>query len=393
MVSNPVLVENSDGARRCLERIESQRGDEKDECWFQDLIFKMPELLPVKEFDRGLSELIPAGREVGTPRGPIDILFLTPEGRIVIVETKLWKNPEQHRTVVAQILDYAKELSLWDYDTVRNAVNQSLRSRGGAAPQTMDSVVEPYLEAVGRGMDEFQELVIENLRTGRFLLLIVGDRISPNVGLLTDAIQGAPGLEFQFGLVELHFHRMREDDDWPLLVVPDVVGRTVEETRAIVKLSFEKERPKAEITVPPKTPTGENKAKVTLESFAAQLPEDLQPVFHQWSARWVASGFTFSFGTVGMGLRVVTGNRERSIADIYPDCVCVIREKDAEDFRQVPDVFQEYTNTIRSIPAVAQRLSEGRRYVYFEKMTADDLNTVLLATLSLAEGIRDEGEQ
>jgi len=390
MLSDPVLIEGLDGARRSLERTESKPGDEKDEAWLQDLIFRMPELLPVHEFDRGISSLIPVGREVGTPRGPIDVLYLTPEGRVVIVETKLWKNPEHHRTVVAQILDYAKELSRWDYDDVRSAVNQALRSSGGENPETLESTVESYLSEVGRGMDEFQELIIENLRTGRFLLLIVGDRISANVSLLTEAIQGSPGLEFQFGLVELHFHRLNEDSDWPLVVVPDVVGRTVEETRAIVKLSFEREKPRVEVSVPQEESTGRSKSKVTLESFTTQLPEDFQPVFHQWSTRWLSSGFTFSFGTTGMGLRVTTAGKERSIADIYPDCVSVIREKDTETYKPVPAQFQEYTNTIRGIPVVAQKLMENRRYVYHEKMTADELRSILDATLVFAEKVGDK---
>jgi hypothetical protein len=33
-----------------------------------------------------------------------------------VVETKLWRNPEAHRSVVAQIIDYAKDLSKMSFE-------------------------------------------------------------------------------------------------------------------------------------------------------------------------------------------------------------------------------------------------------------------------------------
>ena len=44
------------------------------------------------------------------------------EGYLTLVETKLWRNPEARRTVVAQIIDYASHLSTWTYDDLRQAV-------------------------------------------------------------------------------------------------------------------------------------------------------------------------------------------------------------------------------------------------------------------------------
>jgi hypothetical protein len=46
-------------------------------------------------------------------RRPIDIFMVTPSGLPVLVECKLWRNPEGRREVIGQILDYAKELSRW----------------------------------------------------------------------------------------------------------------------------------------------------------------------------------------------------------------------------------------------------------------------------------------
>jgi hypothetical protein len=43
-------------------------------------------------------------REKGDAR--VDILGVTPDGRLVIVECKLWRNPEARREVIAQVLEY-----------------------------------------------------------------------------------------------------------------------------------------------------------------------------------------------------------------------------------------------------------------------------------------------
>ena len=47
----------------------------------------------------------------GGQLGYIDNLLVTNEGKLVIVETKLWRNPDSTREVVAQILQYGMALS------------------------------------------------------------------------------------------------------------------------------------------------------------------------------------------------------------------------------------------------------------------------------------------
>ena len=61
------------------------------------------------------------------------------EGYLTLVETKLWRNPEARRTVVAQIIDYASHLSTWTYDELRQAV---LASRNHDAVTSSDPLVD-----------------------------------------------------------------------------------------------------------------------------------------------------------------------------------------------------------------------------------------------------------
>lgn len=74
------------------------------EAFLQEALSKNPGLLPVDEIDPAFSPVASLGREIaGT-----DNLFISPLGRLTLVETKLWRNPESGREVVGQLLDYAR---------------------------------------------------------------------------------------------------------------------------------------------------------------------------------------------------------------------------------------------------------------------------------------------
>lgn len=79
----------------------------KDEAWIQKYLADNPELLTTIDLDGIKTELHLIGRELNQ----IDLLFVDKRGLLTIVETKLFKNPEAKREVVAQVLNYAAELS------------------------------------------------------------------------------------------------------------------------------------------------------------------------------------------------------------------------------------------------------------------------------------------
>ena len=86
------------------------------EDWLQKLVFSHPETLPVSYIDPAFAPLIPIGREVPTEAGPMDALYLSPDGALVILEAKLWRNPQARREVVGQIIDYATAVAKWSFD-------------------------------------------------------------------------------------------------------------------------------------------------------------------------------------------------------------------------------------------------------------------------------------
>jgi len=87
---------------RPLRRI--RLGDrEFSEAYLQEMLHACPELLPIDELDADFGPIVSLGRE-------IDNLFIAPSGKLTIVETKLWRNPQAIREVLAQILDYANRV-------------------------------------------------------------------------------------------------------------------------------------------------------------------------------------------------------------------------------------------------------------------------------------------
>jgi hypothetical protein len=164
--------------------------------------------------------------------GALDNLFVTPRGDLALVECKLWRNPEARRQVVAQIIDYAKEMSNWSYDTLQEAIS---RTRSLDAPDARRTRTL-YEEVAARGeVDEqsFHDAVARNLRRGRFLLLIIGDGIREGAEALTEFLQQHAGFHFTLAIVEL---ALFEVPTGGYIAQPRVLARTTNIDRGIVTL-------------------------------------------------------------------------------------------------------------------------------------------------------------
>ena len=201
-----------------------------DEDWLQKLMFKYPEAVPVAEINDTFSGLIPICRELGTPAGPIDILYATRSGRIAVLEAKLWRNPEARRKVIGQILDYAKELSHWTYETLDAAIRAATR-RDSGTPKSLVEIVSDGHESFDEA--RFIDAVSRSLRRGDLLLLIAGDGIRENVGAITNFIEDHGTLHFTFGLVEMAIY---QTPDGSLLVHPRVLAQSTIIRRIVVEL-------------------------------------------------------------------------------------------------------------------------------------------------------------
>ena len=264
-------------------RLTQEAGENSyDEDWLQSLLFQTPEILPTGEFDPVFAPAMPLCRELPTDAGPIDLAYVSDQGRLSIVECKLWRNPEARRDAVSQILDYAKEISRWSYEELNSAVCRARASDKHPSASPFQLVREQ-----NETIDEttFVDDVTRSLASGHFLLLVVGDGIREGVERIADYLSQSVGLRFTFGLVELAIFDMPEGSAGGIIVEPRVIAKTVEIERAIVR------RADAAVVVedPPATPGRKRgRRQITKEEFYEQikqvdpaLPDRLQAFFQR----------------------------------------------------------------------------------------------------------------
>lgn len=204
-----------------------------NENWLQELLFKHPQTLPINEIDQSYLNLIPICREMKTPAGPVDVLYITPEGKLVILEAKLWQNPEARRKVIGQILDYAKELGMWSYEDLQREVSRALKPQEGQLHKLFDIVANKHPDL---SEARFVDSVSRNLKRGEFLLLIVGDGIREGVAAIAEFLENHGTMHFTFGLVEMAIFKINGKD---LLVQPRVIAKTMIVKRTVITLESE----------------------------------------------------------------------------------------------------------------------------------------------------------
>ncbi|TPE63095.1 hypothetical protein FJQ54_04415 [Sandaracinobacter neustonicus] len=220
----PVLITN-DNSRSALTRVRLGNGLH-DENWLQALIHDHPAILPISDIEPGFGDLIALAREVPCGHGYIDNLYLTPSGDIVLVETKLWRNGQMRREVVAQALDYVAALTMMGYEAFETAV-----ARGQQAPERLFAVVRNHPEALEEA--EFVDAVSLNLQRGRMLVIVLGDGIRTETEALSNLLQSHAGAHFTFALVELATWQNSAGD---ILAVPSTLARTVMIERGVVRV-------------------------------------------------------------------------------------------------------------------------------------------------------------
>ena len=156
----------------------------------QDWLSDYPELLPGDQINpenprRWLlvkAEMGVPDREGGSDRWSLDPLFLDQDGIPTFVECKRSSDTRARREVVAQMLDYAANgMEYWSMERIRQAAEAS----GGD-----DSLDERVLALVASDdpddIDQYWEMVQDNLRDGRVRLVFVADQTTRELRRLVE---------------------------------------------------------------------------------------------------------------------------------------------------------------------------------------------------------------
>lgn len=261
----PVIVKGE--ISEPLEKIRIGGGNNPfDEKWLQELIYQHPTCLPMDKIERGLQELVPVCMELGLTCGSLDNLFMTPDGDIVIVEVKLWRNPEMRRAVIAQALDYATDLFNMDYESLEKAVLQSTFASGKRPTKLYDI----FDDAEKLEEPDFIDEVNRKLETGQIVALVVGDGTNTKLENLVEGLQSHAGFHFTFALIELEvFKDGREQDKF--LVVPNTLAKTEMIERGVVRIDDKRTQV---IATPIKSKTtASTRMSITSEQFFDNMRE------------------------------------------------------------------------------------------------------------------------
>lgn len=232
--TRPAVLISPNGDADQLKRIPFMSGSFNEE-WLQEILAKNPSLIPSADLGDEFSSLVLVGREVpvgsGDTQGYIDNLYVSASGNIVIVETKLFRNQESRRTVVAQIIDYAKELQRWDDNMLNKVANDYYFKKEGQAFDLIDLMVRcNYLSYDDAGL--FTDRINESLCKAKFLLMIVGDGIRSSVQQLADFLNDNTTMQFRLALTEMEIYQHAEN----VIVVPNLLTKTAVIERTILNV-------------------------------------------------------------------------------------------------------------------------------------------------------------
>ncbi len=209
-----------------------------DETLLQRIVDQTPEILPIRDFYPAVSSVCSLGREIpvdlGERQGVIDNLLVTNDGHLVLVETKLYRNPDALRKVIIQILQYGMAVNNMPLLELESRVMRG--DKNGSPLRNGESIRERVFELAAQGRmkgvsDNFEDALERYQRTGEMLLLVVADGIHTSVERITNWMNEQGSTPIKFGLVELRFYEL---PDGQRVAVPKTLLKTKEISRHVV---------------------------------------------------------------------------------------------------------------------------------------------------------------
>ena len=179
--------------------LEPARYENEEEL--HDRVEEAPQLLPLS----GSPRLTVVGREVACGPGSADLVAVERDGRPVIIEVKLQRNPEARRAVVAQILSYASYLrgiTVADFDGL---LRSHLAKRGASR---VVELVEREDQTGLLDSEAFETSLGQHLETGSFRLVLVLDSVPSDLVQLVGYLEAISGAQIVVDLISVSAYRV-----------------------------------------------------------------------------------------------------------------------------------------------------------------------------------------
>lgn len=247
-----------------------------DERFLQDLLADHPELLPVHDIRDDVGSLLCIGREVAVSIGAIDNLYLSTGGYPVIVETKLWRNPQARREVLSQTLEYVKEVVQKDFEWF--AQQWTLFSK--QHDKTTSDLLTRLNDLSDDEIDEqfIVDRVNRALSRGDVIAIIVGDGIETRLQeLVAHLCKDSSHLRYSLALVELACYEFGQHDDDGILVVPRIIQDVEPVQRAYVRVdvaeALEHQVTVTPVVVPERDETKTSRVSLSEDDFLEAIEQ------------------------------------------------------------------------------------------------------------------------
>jgi hypothetical protein len=285
------------------------------------------------------------------------------------VETKLLRNPESTRQVVAQVIDYIKAFS-----------DESLEELIGKIKAREPEQIDRFTNDVN-----FASLVNENIRTGNFQVLIVGDYVHPNVLGMVSSIHSAPHLAFTIYLVDLNTYKL---DSEHLILDPRVVSATTEIERSVIRIEIEPE--KIPYRIQSQTPDKKGKGRKPILSWEQYIENvtlvEFKPVLQEFRDRWLVEiDNSINMGQVGFSAGLEIGGKRIPVQYVYDRYLNLVSEKQALYYEIPKPLYYAYLDRLKESSYLYDNIiASGKIEVKYEEIDESILQLLLDSAFQLA---------
>jgi hypothetical protein len=330
--------------------LRATKSDFEDEGKLQQLLYETPDLIREDE-----DNPIVFTREAALPgSGYSDLIGVDSSGAVVVVETKLARNPGVRREVIGQIVEYAAYL----WGRAYGFLDELFQQREGKSIYELLSAKVPDLD-----QEEFQNSVSATLAAGEFELIIVVDQMNSELEKII-AYLSSRGAGLTLKVVALPMYRAPNID----VLAPQHYGQLNQPTS------------------PPRA------NKLTLLEVIRRSPDDhTRVLLEQVSSTWAAHGYEVEPGTKGLSCKADIAGKSQPIfwADpvwgIEPVFdICLRRGAPAAGVQK----YRELCSTIKGFDS-KKCLTLGRPTMPFRQLENDAVSRFVRAAESFVSDWRD----
>lgn len=174
----------------------------ENEAELQNLLAKDVTILPLDEIQYD-APFVTIGKEVSLNNGSLDLLAVSTKGQILVIETKLDKNPEVKRTVVGQVLGYAANIWNKTYEDIESFFSSFLKQQKINYSGKLADYVKEKVGDETFSEEEFKKGIEQKLQLGSFTLLIVVDQANKELKDIANYLNERTGQEIDFYVIEV----------------------------------------------------------------------------------------------------------------------------------------------------------------------------------------------